>query len=72
MKTVKVFSNRSEAEMYASILEQNGIACSILADDCGGLKPSMVIVNGVKLVVEDKKFDEAVNLVSGGAVFTEK
>lgn len=59
MKTLKVFPNRAEAEMFASILEQNGFECTILADDCAGLKPSMVIVYGVKLVVSDTDFSDA-------------
>lgn len=65
LKTLKVFPNRSEAEMFASILEQNGFECFILADDCAGLKPSMVIVNGVKLVVSDADFPEARQFLDG-------
>ncbi len=59
LKTLKVFPNRAEAEMFASILEQNGFESTILVDDSAGLKPSMVIVNGVKLVVSDEDYTEA-------------
>ena len=36
MTVVKVYSTRPEAEMFASVLREYGIACMVQADNCGG------------------------------------
>lgn len=62
MKVVKIFNNRPEAEMFASILLENDIECLVQADDCGGVRPYMAIPDGVKLITNDKDYEIAVKL----------
>jgi len=63
MKVVKVFNNRPEAEMFASVLLENNIKCMVQADDCGGIRPYMVIPDGVKLITNDEDYEEAVKIL---------
>ena len=62
MKVVKVFNNRPEAEMFASLLLENNIQCMVQADDCGGIRPYMAISGGVKLVTNDEDHEAAVRI----------
>jgi len=51
------FFNRLEAEMAAGILEAEGIATLVLADDAGGAYPPLQMARGVRLLVAPE--DEA-------------
>ncbi|NQT59613.1 MAG: hypothetical protein HQ557_11590 [Bacteroidetes bacterium] len=65
MKVVKIFNNRPEAEMFASVLLESNIECIVQADDCGGVRPYMAIPDGVKLITSDENYEEAVRLLEG-------
>jgi len=45
------FSTRMEAEMAAGLLEAEGIAAYVSADDAGGAYPSLQFIRGVRLIV---------------------
>jgi hypothetical protein len=54
--TIRTFGNEFEAIVAKSALEAAGIECVIGADNCGGLRPSLSMSQGIKLVV---KFGDA-------------
>lgn len=54
---IQTFSNHDDAELAAAQLEANGIACWVMADDCGGLLPNLALAGGVRLLVS--RSDEA-------------
>jgi hypothetical protein len=56
---LETFPSRIEAEMAAGLLESEGIACLILADDAGGLYPMLQFVRGVRLLVAPEDRDRA-------------
>ncbi len=63
--TVKVFSNRIDAEVSKGFLKSNNIESMILADDAGGMKSfPMSPVFGVKLQVVEKDFQKATSLLN--------
>lgn len=51
------FSTRLEAELAAGLLESEGIAAFVSADDAGGTYPPLQFVRGVRLLVSTE--DEA-------------
>jgi hypothetical protein len=48
---IKAFGSRQEAELAASRLEANGIACRIAGDDCGAMLPSLSQALGVRVLI---------------------
>lgn len=49
---VRTYSYRHEAEIGRTMLESNGIDAMIVADDAGGMRPSLGLMNGgVRLLV---------------------
>ena len=54
---LETFATRIEAKMAAGLLESEGVAAMVLADDAGGAYPSLQFVRGVRLMVF--KEDEA-------------
>ena len=64
IKLLKTFSSRIEAELAKSFLESNGIKSMISADDAGEMYPAASIYWGVKLLVNENKFEIANNLIN--------
>jgi hypothetical protein len=48
---VRTFSYRHEAELGRSMLEGHGVDAIVSADDCGGLRPAVGVMAGVRLLV---------------------
>jgi hypothetical protein len=49
--TIRVFMSQSEASIAKGALEAFGVACMITHDDCAGQRPSMTMVEGIRLIV---------------------
>lgn len=56
---VRTFSDRGEAEIARSLLENEGIAAWVAADDMGGNTPPLDFSSGLQLVVEAADVDRA-------------
>ena len=57
---IKVFSYRHEADHAKSLLEAEGIASMVSADDAGGMRPDLAFgMGGVKLLVQKKNSEES-------------
>lgn len=61
--TIQAFATRDAAQAAAALLEANGIACRIIADDCGGLLPNLSLAEGVRLVVSASDLTAACELL---------
>lgn len=49
---IKTYTHRHEAEMDRGILESEGIDSFIVADDCGGMYPSLSLgMEGLRIMV---------------------
>ena len=59
MRCVKICSDKFEAEIISAKLASAGINSLIVADDDGGLIPSMDLTVGVAVMVEEDIADEA-------------
>jgi len=62
--TVKTYVTETEAEVAASCLQANGIACMLSADDCGGMLSAMDNYSGVKLTVKAGDAESAREILS--------
>jgi len=51
---IATFSSEIEAELAKAKLEMEGIAAFIAKDDCGGMRPHLQTILGVRLMVSDK------------------
>jgi hypothetical protein len=60
---IKSFGARAEAELAMALLEANGIACRIAADDCAGMLPNLSQAQGVRLLVTAQEADAARELL---------
>lgn len=57
---VRIFLNRPEAELAKNILDIEGIASVVSADDCGGLRPDIGFGTGsIRLLVDREDYEEA-------------
>ena len=56
---IRTFSDRGEAEIARSLLEAEGIAAAIAADDTRGNWPQFDLSAGVQLVVDAADVDRA-------------
>jgi hypothetical protein len=56
---VRVFADRGEAEIARSMLEAEGIAALVSADDMGGSTPPLDFSSGLQLVVEAADVERA-------------
>ncbi len=59
LKLLRIFNSTIEAEIAKSFLSSNNIKSWIFADDAGSMYPSQDIVNGVKLMVAIRDFEDA-------------
>jgi hypothetical protein len=60
---VRTFSDRGEAEIARSLLENEGITALVAADDMGGNTPPLDFSSGLQLVVEAVDVDRARELL---------
>jgi hypothetical protein len=60
---VRTFADRGEAEIARSLLEAEGIAAAVPAEERGGLTPPEEFSSGVQLVVEAADLDRARELL---------
>jgi len=57
---VKIFNNRPEAELANGLLEASGIKAIVSADDCGGMRPHLLLgTGGVRLLVKKEDVQKA-------------
>lgn len=64
--TIKMFTNRLEAELAKSVLDSCGIRAQILSDDFSGSHPHLQMIQGVKLQVIDEEANEALEVLAAG------
>ena len=64
---LKTFSFRHEAEFFRSLLEAHEIESSVDSDDCGMMDPALGYVNGVRLSVASKDYEEAGRIIASTA-----
>jgi hypothetical protein len=57
-------SSTTEAELIVGMLEANGIAAAVSADDAGGLEPQWQLTQGVRVLVAPEDTAEARRLVA--------
>ena len=60
---IKVFTNHVEADLAKNFLAINEIEAFIQADDVAGTYPGLSYSSGVKLLVEEKNSQKAVELL---------
>jgi hypothetical protein len=63
LKIIKIFSSRIEAEIARGFLQSNDINSVIISDDAGSMYPAQDIVSGVRLMVGEKDFQNAKELL---------
>ena len=64
---VAEFESELEAEIAKGHLEAAGIDVSLVKDDAGGMLPSLQQTEGVRLLVDEKKEDEARKILAENA-----
>jgi hypothetical protein len=57
--TVRIFVNDLEAHLAKAALETKGINCRIGRYDCGGLRASLSMSNGIRRIVRSEDADRA-------------
>jgi hypothetical protein len=65
--TIRTFINEFEANLAKSTLEAAGIDGMIRRDDCGGLRPSLSMVHGIRLIVTSDDADRAEEVLTNEA-----
>jgi hypothetical protein len=60
-------SSDAEARLIVGMLEANGIAARLSADDAGGLEPQWQLTNGVRVLVAPEDVEPARQLVAEAA-----
>ena len=63
LKVLKIFGSRIEAEIARGFLQSNDINSVIISDDAGSMYPAQDIVSGVRLMVSEKDFRNANELL---------
>ena len=72
LKVLKIFSSRIEAEIARGFLQSNDINSAIISDDAGSMYPAQDIVSGVRLMVGEKDFRNAKELLDALEFETEE
>ena len=62
--TIRTFNSEFEAIVAKSALQAAGIDCMISADDCAGLRPSLTMANGIKLIVRSDDVDRVEEILT--------
>jgi hypothetical protein len=57
--TIRTFLSESEANIAKAALEAFGIDCMVNRDDCGGLRPSLTLTEGIRLLVRSDDAEQA-------------
>lgn len=57
--TVASFGDRVNAELARGLLEMEGIASMVSADDAGGMRPALQLTQGVRLIVRASDAERA-------------
>ncbi len=67
--TLRTFNSEAEANIAKSALDAFGIHSMIARDDCGGQRPALTLVRGLRLIVrpEDRERAEEVLANNPGA-----
>jgi len=61
---IKNYNNRTEAEIVKSLLEASGIEAVVSADDCGGMRPHLLLgTNGTRLLVKEEDAQKALEVL---------
>ena len=61
---IKNYNNRTEAEIAKSLLEASGIKAVVSADDCGGMRPHLLLgTNGTRLLVKEEDAQKALDVL---------
>ncbi len=60
---VAEFENELEAEIAIGHLEAAGIKASLIKDDAGGMFPSLQQTEGVQVVVNEDRMEEALGVL---------
>ena len=63
LTTIASFSSDFEAEIAKGKLQSSGIDSFIFKDDCGGMRPHMLLTAGVQLKVIERDLPEARNVL---------
>ena len=61
---LRQFNYRAEAEIVRELLEANGIEAFVVSDDCGAVDPALQFGRGANLLVAEKDFARADQLVA--------
>ena len=65
-RILQVYQDRTEAEIVKALLESSGIKVILSTDDAGGFYPSMDALRGVKLIVDETDYEEALSILHTG------
>lgn len=57
--TIKTFPDQTSADLAAAELKRAGIDYMLVADDAGGMLPSLQLIRGIKLLVDPSEEDDA-------------
>ena len=60
---IKVFTNHVEADLAKNFLAMNEIEANTSSDDVAGFYPGLTYSGGVKLLVEEKNKQKAIELL---------
>ncbi|MCK4400961.1 DUF2007 domain-containing protein [bacterium] len=61
---IKNCNNRVEAELAKGLLESSGIEAIVSADDCGGMRPHLLLgTNGTRLLVKEEEAQKALEVL---------
>jgi len=66
LAVLKVFSTAQAADVAAATLRANGIDCTIMADDGGGMLLNLQVSEGVRVLVPADRLSEARELLASG------
>lgn len=58
-----VYLFRHEAELARGMLEADGIEAAVVADDCGGQRPLLGAIGGVRLLIHRRDAEKARKLL---------
>ena len=72
LKVIKIFGSRIESEIARGFLQSNDISSVIISDDAGSMYPAQDIVSGVRLMVGEKDFRNAKELLDALEFETEE
>lgn len=64
MRTIATYLTEADASIALGFLEAKGISADVVADDGGGMGPSLVfLTGGYKVVVDEKDAEQATGII---------